>query len=223
MPIFIWKLHSGYRPVPAFRKQIIKDIFHFSFGNYIGDNFRLLPGFILPILIVNILNPEMGAYFYIAWMIANLLFIVSQSTGLSLLAEASYSPNKLRIQIIKAAKFIFLILLPAILLLFFFGNFLLSLFGVRYAEEALKLLWLLALSSIPLAVNELYVSVNRIHKKIKPVIYVYTFIALATIGSGYLLLKVMGISGIGVAWLTSNTMVMMVVLTIMLRGNKELT
>jgi O-antigen/teichoic acid export membrane protein len=208
---FVRRVYSKYRPVPIVNKQIIKDIFHFSFANYIGESFRMLPGLILPILIANALSPEKSAYFYVAWMIASLLFTVSYSINSSLLAESSHSPSELRSQVIKAGRFSFVVLIPAILLLFLFANSLLSLFGSEYSNEALKLLWILALSSIPVAFNTLYTTVKRVDKDIRPIVYVYAFIALTTIGGGYFLLGVMGLAGIGITWLISNTMVMLVV------------
>ena len=214
---FIWKVNPGYRPVPLIRKEKIEDMARFSFGNYIANSFGLLPVYIFPILLVNVTNPEMSAHFYISWMIASVLFRVSYSTASSLLAEVSYSPQEIRHQIVKAARFIFLILVPAILALFFFGNLLLSLFGEEYAREALHLLWILALSSIPVAFNELYVTICRLDKKVKPLICMRAFVALATIGGAYFLLKILGLNGIGIAWIVSNIMTMLIVLPGMLK------
>ncbi len=37
-----------------------------------------------------------------------------------------------------------------------------------------------------------------------PVIIIYAFVALSTIGVGYVLMKETGLVGIGIAWLSSN-------------------
>ena len=214
---FISRLHPGYHPVPVIRRETVNRIVHFSFANYIGDSLRLLPGLILPIMVVNVASQEMSAYFYMGWMIAALLFMTAYYTGYSLLVEVSHNPQELRVQVMKAARLILLILIPAIIVILFAGDFLLSLFGSGYAEEASELLRVLTLSSIPVAINELYIAVGRVEKKIKPIIYIYAFIAIATVGGGYLLLDALGLIGIGIAWLVSHTMVMLIVMPLLAR------
>jgi O-antigen/teichoic acid export membrane protein len=97
------------------------------------------------------------------------------------------------------------------LVIFFGGEFLLSLFGTAYVQAALKLLQILAISSIPVAFNALYMAIERSRKRTKFIIYIYAFIALATIGGGYLLMQTMGIFGTGIAWLVSNLLVALII------------
>ncbi len=213
---FIWKLRPSYRPIPIIHKKMVNRIIKFSFVNYIAENFRMLPDRLWPILLVNIVNPEKSAYFYIAWLIGHLLFAVSLWTGSSLLAEISHNPEELRYQVIKAGKFILLILLPAIIILFLFGHLILSLFGPTYIAT-LDLLHVLAISSIPLALNELYATVCRFDKNIIPIIIMRVFTAFVTIGLGYFLLEKLDLTGIGIAWLASQTVIMFIVLPILLK------
>ena len=215
--ILIRRLEPKYRPLPGVNKKIVNDMLHFSLGNYIAESFKELPGCLLPLLVVNILNPEMGAYFYIAWTIAGIVFMISYATNFSLLAEGSYQPEKLRSNVIQSTKFIFLLLIPIILVIFFFGDLLLSFFGEAYSKEGLKLLWILAFSGIPLALNTIYITTKRIQKQVKPIIYIYIFIALFTIGVGYVLMRGMGLVGIGVAWILSNSIVTLFIGLAMIR------
>ncbi|OGO04426.1 MAG: hypothetical protein A2Y91_00805 [Chloroflexi bacterium RBG_13_54_8] len=173
---------------------------HFSISNYLADSLKDLPGFILPLLIINVLKPEMEAYFYIAWTIIGAILMIPYGTCFSLLAEGSYQPERLRSDVIRAMKFIFLLLIPAILLVFLLGDRLLSLFGREYSDNAFKLLWILALSGIPIAFNTLYITVKRVQQQFKPVLGIYAFIALFTIGASYALMKEEGLVGIGIAW-----------------------
>lgn len=215
--IFIWKLCYGYRLFPMLDKQVFDKVTKFSFGNYIGDSLKLLPGYILPVIIVNIVNPAMSAYFFIAWMIAGLFFSVSYSVNSTLLADISSNHGGIHGKVKKAAKFIFVLLIPAIILILFFSGHILSLFGPGYAAEANQLLQVLALSSIPVAINELYISIKRFEKKIKPIIFVYGSIACGTIGGSLLLLQPLGLLGTGLAWLVSNMITMLIVLPIILK------
>ena len=210
--IFIRRIHVNYRLIPTFDTAILKNIFSFSFGNYIGDVFRLMVVFLMPLLVISVLGAEQNAYFNIAWLIAGLLFSISYAVNFSLLAETSFNSGQLRMQVLKAAKFIFIIIVPAIILLYFLGGYLLSIFGESYAQEGLGLLRILTISSIPVAVNEIGITILRIHKNIKPVIVISLLNTLITVTAGYKLLGIMGLSGIGIAWLCSSIVTMVIML-----------
>ena len=66
--VLLTRLLPGFRPAPIIRKSVVKGVSSFTFGNYFADTFRMLPGLILPILIVNLISVESGAFFYMAWM-----------------------------------------------------------------------------------------------------------------------------------------------------------
>ena len=215
--LLIFRIQAKYRPIPGIQRRIVSGILHFSIGNYIGESFRELPGFILPLLVVNVLEPEKGAYFYVAWTIASVILMISYATSSSLLAEGSREPGRFRSDVIRAMKFMFLLLVPAILIIFFLGDTILSFFGRDYSENAFDLLRFLVLSGIPLVFNTLYVTEKRIRQEVMPVIIIYAFVALSTIGVGYVLMKEMGLVGIGIAWLSSNCIVAILIGLAMVR------
>jgi O-antigen/teichoic acid export membrane protein len=192
-------------------------------GNYFGECFKSLTGVLVPLIIINLLGAETNAYFYVAWMISGIFFMVSYSINYSLIAATAPHPEELRKQIVKALKFALLILIPAIIVVYFAGGFILSLFGKEYAQGGLDLLHILIVSSIPVAVNEIYVAVYRIRKQIKPIILIYGFIALFSIGAGYILLKILGLTGIGIAWLSAHCIMMMILFGINLKYIRSTT
>ena len=69
------------------------------------------------------------------------------------------------------------------------------------------LLWVLGLSSLPLGVNLVYTSVLRVTDRIKELVGVWAFIAVATIGLSYWLMSAVGIIGVGYAWLAVQSLV----------------
>lgn len=186
---------------------IVNEMLHFSFWSYLANFFKMAPAFILPIMITNILTPDLTAYFYIAWMIANLLFMIPRQTAQSLFAEGSNFDKRLGVNLKKSLKFISLLLIPSILFILIFGDKLLLLFGSEYSEEGFGLLQILALSAIPLALNTVYVTVKNIKKQVKTVTLIYGVIAVGTLGGSYLLLGSMGLVGIGYAWVMGNGVV----------------
>ncbi len=207
---FIARLLPGYRPALGLRMGAVRKMLRFSMGNYLGDGLRLLPAYLLPIIVVNILGPDTGAYFYASWMIANLLFSVSYYTGLSVVAEVASDRQGLGGQVMKAGKLILFVLTPGVLVAVFLGGFILSLFGESYAVEGFGLLRILALASIPVAVNELFVGIKRVERSTKQIMALYGFVAAATIIGGYFLVGSFGLVGIGLAYLGANLLVMLV-------------
>jgi O-antigen/teichoic acid export membrane protein len=153
-------------------------------------------------MVVNLLGAEQNAYFYIGWSITGIVFMIPAATTSSLLAEASHDANRLSQELKRSLKLILLLLVPTIIILLFLGKYILRLFGQAYSAEAPELLWILAVSALPLSLNYIYFNIRRVEKKMKSVIMLAGFSAATTLGLRYTLLTVMGIKGAGTAWLT---------------------
>ena len=171
------------------------------------------PFMLLPIIVVNLLGAEQNAYFYIAWMIATLLFHISTAISLSLLAEGSHFEDKLKENTIKSLKFVFLSLIPAIVIIILIGKWLLLVFGQSYSTNALYLLWVLAISSLPVSISFIYTSILRVTKRIKELVIIWGFIALVVLGVSYLIIPSIGIIGIGYTWLGTHCLVAIYAIT----------
>jgi len=200
---FISLVQEKFRPFPALKKEVINELLHFSFQNYLANLLWALPGFILPLMVVNILGAEQNAYFFISWRTAGLLNVAGVAISFSLFAEGSYEEEKLRQNLRRSFKFILLLLVPFIFIILLVGDKILLAFGQVYSKEATNLLRLLALSSFPLSLNFIYFSKKRVEKNIKPVILLVGLIAGGTLGLSATLLPWLGILGVGVAWLLS--------------------
>ena len=205
--IFLFRVIPSYKPAIKVDVKIINEMLHFSSWSFLASLFNVAPALILPIMITNILTPDTTAYFYISWMIAALLFMIPRQTAQSLFAEGSSFDKRLGVNLTKSLKFISLLLIPSILFILIFGDKLLLLFGSAYSIEGFKLLQILALSTIPFAVNTVYVTVKNIKKQVKAVTLIYGVIAVVTLGGSYLLLESMGLVGVGYAWMVGNVVV----------------
>jgi len=210
--LFLPKVQNPYKPVPTLKLSLIKDMWQYSGGNYFANLLASSPAFILPLMVVNLLGAEQNAYFYIAWAIAGLLFAIPGAVSQSLFVEGSHLEDKLRESIIKSLKFTFLLLVPAVIMLILLGKWLLLLFGQSYSLNALKLLWMLSLSSLPLSINHLYSSILRVQSRIKELMTIWGFIALAVLLASYLIMPATGVMGIGNAWLGAHAVVAIYIL-----------
>ncbi|MBI4298471.1 MAG: oligosaccharide flippase family protein [Chloroflexi bacterium] len=205
--LLLVRVIRGYIPKPTFRRDVIKTIIPYSFGNYIAENIGGLPPFIVPLVIVNFLGAELNAYFYIAFLIVTLLYMIPLGVITSFFVEGSHEPDKIAANAVRALKFIFFLIAPPLLVILLIGDKVLLIFGRAYSENAASVLRLLSLSVIPFAFTELWVTIQRVRMRIRPVFVVYTCSSTLILGLGFLLMYLIGLPGIGLGWLLGYTTV----------------
>lgn len=205
--ILMRKTRHAYRLRISVKRNSINHMMRFSTGNYVAIFFSTAPFLILPLMITNILSTEITAYFYLTWMMASLLFIIPSAVGTSLLSEMSHEERKYEEKIKKASKFIAMLLLPAVIIFLFLGNKFLLVIGPSYSANASTALQIFALSSIPLAVNAVFVTVKNARKEVRYVILVNAAIALSTLILSFLVMKDFGLLGISMSWIVSQSVV----------------
>ena len=210
--LFLRRVQDSYKPVPTLKLSLLKDMWRYSGGNYLASLFAGCPAFILPLMVVNILGAEQNAYFYIGWMMAGLLFAIPRAVSQSLFAEGSHFEDKLRENVTRSVKLTYLLLVPAVIVLILAGKWVLLVFGQSYSLNGLHLLWVLSLSSLPLAINSIYFTILRVTGRIKELVAIWGFIALSVLLASYLIMPVTGIIGIGYAWLGAQAVVAIYVL-----------
>ncbi len=175
---------------------LIKSMGKFSSGNYIANLLSSTPLLILPILIVNSIGATYAAYYYIDIMIYTLLLTIPSSVSQSLLTEGSHDETELKKHILKASKITFLLLIPSVIIIFFFGNYILHFFGKNFEEDAFKFLQIISISALFVPVSLFTNSILRIRHKINALIILNFIGASAIIISTYLLSS-FGLVGIG--------------------------
>jgi O-antigen/teichoic acid export membrane protein len=201
--LFMPRVQNRYRPVPKLNLAIIRGVWRYSAGNYLANLVGTASGLILPIMIVNILGAAQNAYFYVAWMLAGLLFAIPVTVSTSLFAEGSHFEEELGIYVRRSLKFIFLLLIPAIILVVASGKWLLLLFGGSYSANALWLLWILAASSPLVAINGVYGTILRVERRIRELVLLTGFGAIAVLVGSYLIAPTAGIIGIGYVYIST--------------------
>jgi O-antigen/teichoic acid export membrane protein len=176
----------------------------------LGGNF---PPFVLPLLVTARLSATENAYFYTAWMVGSVFFIISPAVSQSLFAEGSHSSATIRETTVRAAKTVALFLVPCIaVFLAGGGSLILSSFGPAYRANAATLLQLLVVSAIPDAVTNLYVSVCRVHGRLREAAALNASMAAGALTMTWFLLPHLGIVAVGWSWLTAQCLGTMYVL-----------
>lgn len=124
------------------------------------------PGFALPLVVTILLSSAANAYFYVASMVASLVFFGPLAIVTALYAVGARAPSALaqRMRFTLALAFAGGVLANAAL--FVGADHLLGMFGASYATKAAWTLRILGLGVFPVIVKDHYVTLNRIRGRI---------------------------------------------------------
>jgi O-antigen/teichoic acid export membrane protein len=201
-----------FRFRPAVAREVVNDMRHFASTNYISALLWSAPASLLPILVTNVAGAEANAYFYVAMSVGGLLAMVPTAFSTSLFAHGSRDETDLLQRAFESARFSLVLLVPAIVGIFLIGGKVLWIFGRAYSDAGTRLLWVLALSTLPLAVNYLFFSVRRVQQRMAGVIAGTVWVLIATLGLSVVLLPAIGLLGAGIAWFAAQTSLALVIL-----------
>ena len=219
--IFLPRVQSGYKAKLNLSFKIVKGLWHYSIGSYFISILSTLPALILPIIIVNRSGGADNAYYYTAWTLACLLFIIPGAVSQSLFAEGSHFEDKLDANVRRSYKFIFLLLIPLIILFVFAGKWLLLAFGKNYSEGGMTLLQIFSISAILYAINNVYYTILRVKNKLAELIALYGFSTLSILIGSYFILPRTGLVGIGYIWFSVQAIVSIYVTAKMVMLHKQ--
>jgi len=158
---------------------------------------------VLPVLVVLRLGATPNAYFYITWMMGGIFFTVSPSVSAALFAEGVRAHADLGSVAAKALRMIAVVLIPAMVVMIAGGRHILGLFGPSYAAAGYGLLVLLAISALPDAISNVAVAIFRVTERVGYSSLLNLGIMVVTLVSAWVLMPLLGIVGVGVAWLAA--------------------
>ncbi|HLD10912.1 MAG TPA: oligosaccharide flippase family protein [Candidatus Nanoarchaeia archaeon] len=187
-----------YKPKFKLNKEIIKNTLKFSLSNHLSSVFNTSFGYVTPLIITNLINPETTALFYIPWMIGNILFFIPIAVSQSFLAENSHNDKS---NIKKSLKFTYLLTIPSVVFTIIISKYLLIFFKPEYAKATL-FLQLISISTLFYSYNTIKNASLSIKHKNKQLIISNLIIAITSITLTILLIN-KGLIGIAIAWITS--------------------
>lgn len=220
LSIFFLVKNFQYKPKFEIDSATIKPIWKFSSANYISNIFNILPTIIIPIIILNKLGAEQAGYYYLAFMIANLLYSVVYAVSQSFFAEGSYEEAPIRKLFTKALLMTIAMIIPAGILLILFGPIILQLFGKSYSNEASGAIIMLAVAAPTVALYDLFGMVLRIKNKTNALIAMnLVYFSTITILTFFWAEK--GISWIATSWGIGNFVSALFAFSVILLGRKH--
>ncbi|WP_405878777.1 lipopolysaccharide biosynthesis protein [Streptomyces sp. NBC_01136] len=185
----------------------LKEVGRFLAGDYTGSLFSLAVVYLVPVLVASQVSSSDNAYFYITTTIGGTVNLLAINMGASLTVEGSHDPARLASNTRAALKRMARIMLPVCGLLFVGAPFILHVFGDGYAHAATPLLRWFAVGALLRVVMETYFAVLRAQSRTSGLAYLQGLLCVLVLGLTVILLPRMGLTGAGVAEISSLTVI----------------
>ncbi|MFF4531011.1 lipopolysaccharide biosynthesis protein [Streptomyces sp. NPDC001407] len=185
------------------RTASYREMGRFLAGDYTGSLFSLAVVYLVPVIIASQVSSADNAYFYITTTIGGTTNLLAINMGASLTVEGSHDPARLAENCRAALRRMAKIMVPVCVLLFALAPYILRVFGQGYADAATPLLRWFAVGAALRVVMETYFAVLRAQSRTAGLAYLQGLLCVLVLGLTLLLLPRMGLTGAGVAEISS--------------------
>jgi O-antigen/teichoic acid export membrane protein len=185
-------------PVEPVRPRVIA---RFVRSDYAGATLWQVAMNGLPALVLARLGAEDAAVYGIVWTITVSLYLVPSGMGQSMIAHTAGDPARATAARRAMVRRSLVMVLPAAVVLSVGAYPVLWLFGEHYAQQGAGALALAALSAIPQVITQSRVVQARVQQNMRVLVLVPGSLALGVLAVGWLLMPVLGITGVALAWL----------------------
>ncbi|MFK0019229.1 lipopolysaccharide biosynthesis protein [Streptomyces sp. NPDC090798] len=185
----------------------LKEVGRFLAGDYTGSLFSLAVVYLVPVIVASQVSSSDNAYFYITTTIGGTVNLLAINMGASLTVEGSHDPARLAANTRAALRRMARLMLPVCGLLFVGAPFILHVFGDGYAHAATPLLRWFAVGALLRVVMETYFAVLRAQSRTSGLAYLQGLLCVLVLGLTVILLPRMGLTGAGVAEISSLTVI----------------
>ncbi|WP_312018769.1 lipopolysaccharide biosynthesis protein [Streptomyces sp. I05A-00742] len=191
---------------PTARPASTREIGRFLAGDYTGSLFSLAVVYLVPVLVASQISSAENAYFYIASTIGGTVNLLAINMGASLTVEGSHDPERLAENCRAALRRMAKLMIPVCGLLFLLAPWILGVFGPAYTEATPLLRWF-AVGAALRVVMETYFAVLRAQSRTAGLAWLQGLLCALVLGLTLLLLPRMGLTGAGVAEISSLTVI----------------
>ena len=174
-------------------------------GHHLINLAQAGPSALLPVLVTARLGASQNAHFYVAWMTASVLFMVSPAVASAFYAERSNAAGGRSASLPRASAVVLAVIVPPALILFVGGGRILGLFSAGYATGGETLLKILVLAAVPDAITNLAVAHWRSLGEFRRCLRLNLLMAATCLALTWLWLPGAGIAAAGYAWLAGQS------------------
>jgi O-antigen/teichoic acid export membrane protein len=162
---------------------------------------------LLPLIVLATAGAKASAYYYIAWTVAYSMQMFSLSMGVSLSVEGAARRSEVGPGMRRMLRLLVGLQMPLVVLVAILAPLILQVFGGRYSDEGATLLRLLALGVLPHGVNAVCLGVARARRQLRVIFAIQAAQAGSFVALAVVFLPALGIAGVGVAFLLSQSTV----------------
>lgn len=159
-----WYLRNnvpGYRFRPKATRTTARSLLHLGIPQSMLNLANAAPGYILPIMVTEVLSPTTNAYWYIVWMFGGLVFSVPRAAAGALFAETAHVPSKANQHARQSIRLCLVLGIPAAIGMALFAHWGLHLMGSGYARAGATPLRVLVIGVVPSAFISAFISRER--------------------------------------------------------------
>ncbi len=180
--------------------ETLKPLIRFSGANYIGNVFNMIPGLVVPVVLLDRLGAESAAYFFVVYQIAQIVYAAAFALEQTFLAEGSRADADMAKLRRRSLRLLVLFWVPTAGGIILIGRWLLLAFGSSYYHYGYTSLIILVLAAGPISANYWLLTVLRLAGKLRAIIVANATYAIGTcvfvwIGSSH------GLTAVSWGWL----------------------
>jgi O-antigen/teichoic acid export membrane protein len=188
----------------------LRHLARFASVDYVGSLCGQVTANVLPLLVISVLGPAAAGSFYIASLINSGAATLGTNFSTGLLVEAAATPDRMPEITRGALKRCVMVMGPATIVLFFGARLILRVYGGSYVNQTVVLFQLLSLSLLPICLEAIAFSLDRVAGKPIRSTLSQLAIAVLTLGGSWLLFGRLGLNAVGVAALGADTAIALV-------------
>jgi O-antigen/teichoic acid export membrane protein len=195
-----------------------RQVARFVAGDYFGVLFAQASTTGLPLVVIATLGAAGNARFYVAWAVLTSVDLIAHNLTMSLVAEAASDEGRLSEYVRGIIRRGLCIFVPLVFGVVAAAPLLLSLFGSEYAGAATPLLRILAIGVLARAATTVFLGVARVQRRIARIVCTQAVQCIMLLGLTVVLVRPLGLVGVGVAYAVTQVLVAASVLPSLLRA-----
>ena len=199
--VMLGRAFPGYRYRTRFERPLANEVVRVGLPNYVLTLTERAPGFVLPIVVTELLSPADNAHWYIAWMMAWVVFVIPIQVGMTSFAEIARAERGLGAVVRQGVRTSLVLGVVSAVVLAVFAGPVLGILGAGYREAGEMPLRVLLIGTVPLTFIQAYFSVCRARQRLSEAIPIGTVNSIASVVAPAIVGPTAGLVGMAIAWL----------------------
>jgi O-antigen/teichoic acid export membrane protein len=187
--------------IPRPQLGLLRELGPSAIQHHLLNLLMMGPNMALPVLVTILISATMNAWFYVAFLLADIVYVIPQALVTALYAVSSAQPEVLAHKARLTLSLAVITCVVANCVLFFGSRQLLGLFGPGYVAQGVWSMRILGLAAIPFFIKDHYISICRIQDHMAQALLPLTAGALLELAASALGARLGGITGLSLGWL----------------------